>query len=1206
MIIWGGKTMKKGLFAVVTIVLPLLVAAITIDVTTPEILNNRFNTQLPMLKEAGQPAIPYIPLQIMLPMGHQFEAVSHLQRDTSRMMQVDRIAPAVAQQPMNNAFTVATEVDEALYQTDALFPAEEYKVLGTQYQNGYALLIINWYPYRYNPVQGTIEWNETISFELETQFHQTTYDHQNAFLLSGDAGLRKLNSSVIERQNVSTYRKTTTASSRSLVTPTEPYKMIIISSTQTQSFLDDFVDWKISHGITPKVYLTEEIYTEYDGEDNAAKVRNFIIDAYTTWSSTATPLEYVILAGDDEIVPLRGCYGKVGNTIDNVIPTDIYFSNLDGDWNADGDNIYGEVTDDPDYLPEVAIGRFPAETEVEFANILMKHSYYTENNTYSNDIVYFYGENLNNNPLTWGGDYKDEIQPLIPAGFHINKLYDREGTFSTNTVKNSINQGLGIINHMGHCNETHLFGQNNGHVATYTNTEYGFAYSQGCYPAAFDEATSNEAEAVGENIVISEHGLYAFVGNTRYGWYAPGSTNGASQPYDIKFFEGLFTQNMRELGDALVYSRLELVNEAMTSDVMRWVHYELILFGDPSIAVKDPVGNFPYIVAIDANFDDVQGDGDGIPNPGERLEIFVELENEAGWEDANDVTATISFDDDDIQLITGTVNYGAIPAGTTATAEPFVVELPQDVNYASYPYTVTVSAPVGTSAMFEKSYVMEFEISLYQKDWPWHNSYSLISSPIITDFDHDGTKEIVLVDGGANVNVLDINAQSMSGFPVNAGENILRSTAMADIDGDGFDDVVIANREGEVSVVSHTGATLFTYSDCCEQLLTPMVANIAGDDAFEIISMGSDRNLIAIDNAGELVSGFPVEFPILINSEMAAGDIDGDGLDEILVATLGGNLYAYNGDGSAVDGYPVSVGSPITGAPTIINQNQIVLGTINNKIFILDSNGTITLEKTLSSKLINSVIAADFDNDQTLEIALATQNGSFYIIEQDGTELPGWPISVGDPISNPPIAADIDNDDVVDFLCLTAQNDLYAYHADGQEIAFAPVPVGQSGNVPVTLEDVDGDGDFEVVSGISNGAFVIDIKLPKGDKIPWNTYRGNYRRTGNYQHNTLVTSADPTLPPVIPAQLYQNFPNPFNPQTTIRFSLPADGAVNLEVYNIRGQKVKTLLNKTVEAGVHEVTWKGTDDTSKPVSSGIYFYKMNTPNDTNVKKMILLK
>ncbi|HOT40975.1 MAG TPA: C25 family cysteine peptidase, partial [Candidatus Syntrophosphaera thermopropionivorans] len=78
------------------------------------------------------------------------------------------------------------------------------------------------------------------------------------------------------------------------------------------------------------------------------------------------PLEYVILGGDDEIIPDRGCFCAVGETIDLRIPTDIYYSNLDGNWNADGDQIWGEINDQVDYLPEVHIGRFPAETAIEF------------------------------------------------------------------------------------------------------------------------------------------------------------------------------------------------------------------------------------------------------------------------------------------------------------------------------------------------------------------------------------------------------------------------------------------------------------------------------------------------------------------------------------------------------------------------------------------------------------------------------------------------------------------------------------------------------------------------------------------------------------------------------------------------------------------------------------------------------------------------
>jgi len=88
--------------------------------------------------------------------------------------------------------------------------------------------------------------------------------------------------------------------------------------------------------------------------------------------------------------------------------------------------------------------------------------------------------------------------------------------------------------------------------------------------------------------------------------------------------------------------------------------------------------------------------------------------------------------------------------------------------------------------------------------------------------------------------------------------------------------------------------------------------------------------------------------------------------------------------------------------------------------------------------------------------------------------------------------------------------------------------------------------------------------------------------------------------------LRSNFPNPFNPSTTISFLLPKDASCILEVYNIRGQKVKTLINETRFAGNHSVVWTGLDDNGKPVSSGLYFYRLTTPNSFQTNKMLLLK
>ena len=89
-------------------------------------------------------------------------------------------------------------------------------------------------------------------------------------------------------------------------------------------------------------------------------------------------------------------------------------------------------------------------------------------------------------------------------------------------------------------------------------------------------------------------------------------------------------------------------------------------------------------------------------------------------------------------------------------------------------------------------------------------------------------------------------------------------------------------------------------------------------------------------------------------------------------------------------------------------------------------------------------------------------------------------------------------------------------------------------------------------------------------------------------------------------EIIGNFPNPFNPETTILFSLEKTGIVIFEVFNIRGQKVKTLINESINAGHHQVIWNGTDDFGRNVSSGTYFYRINAGSESLTRRMLLLK
>jgi hypothetical protein len=88
--------------------------------------------------------------------------------------------------------------------------------------------------------------------------------------------------------------------------------------------------------------------------------------------------------------------------------------------------------------------------------------------------------------------------------------------------------------------------------------------------------------------------------------------------------------------------------------------------------------------------------------------------------------------------------------------------------------------------------------------------------------------------------------------------------------------------------------------------------------------------------------------------------------------------------------------------------------------------------------------------------------------------------------------------------------------------------------------------------------------------------------------------------------LSQNYPNPYNLKTRIAYQLPQPGKVSLQVYNIRGQLVRTLVDESKSAGYHTVIWDSRNENGMEVSSGIYFYRIKTGNFTDTKKMILLK
>ena len=132
-----------------------------------------------------------------------------------------------------------------------------------------------------------------------------------------------------------------------------------------ENHVDEFaplLEWKTRKGVPAAIKTWQEMTATYPGRDNAEKFRNCIKDYYLNHSTM-----WVTISGSSikAAAYLRGCYCDVYGTVDDVIPCDLYFADLDGTWNSDNDSYWGETTDGTDLYPDVYVGRLPENTGVQ-------------------------------------------------------------------------------------------------------------------------------------------------------------------------------------------------------------------------------------------------------------------------------------------------------------------------------------------------------------------------------------------------------------------------------------------------------------------------------------------------------------------------------------------------------------------------------------------------------------------------------------------------------------------------------------------------------------------------------------------------------------------------------------------------------------------------------------------------------------------------
>lgn len=585
----------------------------------------------------GKPVLPVVPVRLVLPFGHDVANVNIIPGEEMFLPGSYVIEYGRDVHPLTPGIKCAeTPRDEALYGSDDPYPGALYEVVGTQKKRGVSILFVNINPVVYKPGSGTVSYYRTIRVQVNTEpagpgdgHVKYRSDSLGTFAMTAD------NPDMIE-----TYADNgagETGATTMAVDPSKSYDYVLVTSevikdAATDPSVNDLIVHRKSQGLSATVVSIESILLDYPGVDDAEKLRNFIIDAYNNWGT-----DYIVLGGDTNIIPMRKLWcdslQKQGNgdPIVDQIPSDLYYQCLDGTYNSDGDDRWGELTDGPggsdvDMMAEVYIGRISAENADEMSNFIYKTLVYENHPGWDSYLgsALMAGEMLG---IQFGPGEFAFAKPMMEeirngseaAGYSTDgfesrpfgsteTLYDwdyywaHDNYWPKSVLIDKINaNNFSVINHLGHANSDYVMKLKNADADALTNSKLFFAYSQGCIPGNF------EANCIGEHLTTSTRfGAFAVVFNSRYGWGAFNNSyetlDGPSQRFNRQFWDALFNEDMAMLGAMNADSHEDNLWDINGLSI-RWCYYESNLLGDPCtlMRVMDPPDTGNRVIALCAD-----------------------------------------------------------------------------------------------------------------------------------------------------------------------------------------------------------------------------------------------------------------------------------------------------------------------------------------------------------------------------------------------------------------------------------------------------------------------------------------------------------------------------------------------------------------------------------------------------------------------------
>lgn len=527
------------------------------------------------MSKIGEPMLPAKSVFVALPANCNFKDIEVSYKKNKTLAKY-KILPAQPSVPTRRGATVEFVPPGPVYDSSNMYPGSVISGANVGSLRGYSILSLRVFPLRYNPAERSLILHKEIT--LTVSYTTPLYVPTAAPEPEQDEFYRIAAGLVVNPDDLSRGTITGVVPLPLSTLQGEAVEYVIITSSLLESEFQRLADWKTKKGVPAKVVNISWIdsNSNYNGNDTQDEIRKFIIDAETTWGT-----KWVLLGGDTDIIPDRKGRGNVD------IPADLYYSCLDGSWNADGDSIYGEIGDKVDLEPDVFVGRASVNSVAEAETFVDKTLRYERGLPIDYQLnITFLAEKLWGSPLLYGGDEKDEIDTnYIPTRFTIVKKYEKYANASASIAISEMNKGPHIINHAGH-GLYDAFSVNglidNDDADGLTNNPRNFIlYTISCLSNGFDH------DCVSEHYMNNPNGgTVAYIGNSRSGWCSPGNPgNGPSELYDKEFFNSLFNSNAYHLGEVVADSKAKYIPDSQSDGPKRWLQYAINLLGDPELPI---------------------------------------------------------------------------------------------------------------------------------------------------------------------------------------------------------------------------------------------------------------------------------------------------------------------------------------------------------------------------------------------------------------------------------------------------------------------------------------------------------------------------------------------------------------------------------------------------------------------------------------------